>query len=210
MQHYFILALLWILWCFLHSILISRPVTRALQHKLGSLFRYSRLSYNLISGITLLPVLYFMYRIGGRTIILWQGPALFMRYLFIVTGLLLFWLGAKRFDMGQFMGFAQIRSSNTHSVLSGSDEITTDGILGVIRHPWYTGSVLLLWGQDMDMAKLITVVILTAYLVIGAFIEERKLVAEYGEAYIAYRQRVSMFIPVKWLSASIKKGGKAP
>lgn len=205
-----ILAVLWILWCFLHSFLISRSVTRTLQEKCGNRYRYYRLSYNLVSGITLLPVLYFMYRTGGKSLIIWQGYGAIVRYLLIATGLLLLWLGAKRFHMGHFMGLSQIRSTNTHSVLSGTDEITTDGILGVIRHPWYTGSIFLLWGQNMDTARLITVVILTAYLIIGAFIEERKLVAEYGKSYIDYKQRVSMFIPVRWLWGYIKKGGKAP
>jgi methanethiol S-methyltransferase len=36
---------------------------------------------------------------------------------------------------------------------------------------------------------------LTAYLFIGAYFEERKLVREFGEAYRGYQQRTPMFFP---------------
>jgi protein-S-isoprenylcysteine O-methyltransferase Ste14 len=33
----------------------------------------------------------------------------------------------------------------------------------------------------------------------GAFLEERKMLAEFGEEYIGYQRRVSMLFPFKWL-----------
>jgi protein-S-isoprenylcysteine O-methyltransferase Ste14 len=42
-------------------------------------------------------------------------------------------------------------------------------------------------------------VILSAYLLIGTLLEERKLVLEFGEKYKAYQRQVSMLIPLKWL-----------
>jgi hypothetical protein len=43
--------------------------------------------------------------------------------------------------------------------------------------------------------------VLSAYLVVGTLLEERKLVIEFGEESRRYQSRVSMFIPVKWLTA---------
>jgi len=34
---------------------------------------------------------------------------------------------------------------------------------------------------------------------VGTLLEERKLVHEFGDAYRAHQERVSMFVPLKWL-----------
>jgi protein-S-isoprenylcysteine O-methyltransferase Ste14 len=38
-------------------------------------------------------------------------------------------------------------------------------------------------------------IVLTIYLVVGAYYEERKLVREFGEAYTSYQQKTPMLIP---------------
>jgi hypothetical protein len=35
------------------------------------------------------------------------------------------------------------------------------------------------------------------------YLEEKKLIGEFGEKYIAYQKKVSMLIPYKWLKAKI-------
>jgi protein-S-isoprenylcysteine O-methyltransferase Ste14 len=48
----------------------------------------------------------------------------------------------------------------------------------------------------------LAVCILSVYLVLGAMLEERKIIAQYddsGGSYRRYRQRVSMLFPWKWL-----------
>jgi protein-S-isoprenylcysteine O-methyltransferase Ste14 len=69
------------------------------------------------------------------------------------------------------------------------------GILGRVRHPWYSGAILLLWFRSLDGAGLVTSLVLTAYLVAGTLLEERKLVMEYGEEYERYQREVPMLIP---------------
>ncbi len=64
--------------------------------------------------------------------------------------------------------------------------------------------MLLIWAGQMDVSTIIVNIILTAYLVIGTLLEERKLVREFGEEYRAYQKRVSMFIPFLWLRSKIK------
>jgi protein-S-isoprenylcysteine O-methyltransferase Ste14 len=46
---------------------------------------------------------------------------------------------------------------------------------------------------------LLTSMVITGYFIIGAFLEERKLLAEFGEEYIGYQRRVSMLFPFKWV-----------
>ena len=74
----------------------------------------------------------------------------------------------------------------------------TRGILEYVRHPWYTGGILLVWGfGDITDVSLVLKVILSSYFIIGTILEERKLVAEIGEPYREYCQRVPMLIPWK-------------
>jgi protein-S-isoprenylcysteine O-methyltransferase Ste14 len=39
--------------------------------------------------------------------------------------------------------------------------------------------------------------------VIGTFLEEQKLVLEFGDQYKVYQRQVSMFIPLKWLGSKL-------
>jgi len=73
----------------------------------------------------------------------------------------------------------------------------------VIRHPWYAGVVLLLWARDLDAAGLVVSGVLTAYVLVGTLLEERKLVHELGDVYRDYQKRVSMLVPLRWLRSRI-------
>ena len=55
----------------------------------------------------------------------------------------------------------------------------------------------------MDVSGIFVNVIFTAYLVAGTYLEERKLVREFGEKYLTYQKNVSMLIPYKWLKSKI-------
>ncbi len=72
------------------------------------------------------------------------------------------------------------------------------GILGYSRHPWYSGGIAFLWGAGPNSDVALPVkLILSAYLVIGTFLEEKRLQKELGAPYIAYCRTVPMLIPWK-------------
>jgi protein-S-isoprenylcysteine O-methyltransferase Ste14 len=89
--------------------------------------------------------------------------------------------------------------------------LTHRGILGAIRHPWYTGGLCILWVRPKDAASLVTSIMLSLYLVIGAYLEESKLLAEFGDEYRPYQREVSMFLPFRWVRARFaQRGGCSP
>ncbi|MEI6143491.1 MAG: hypothetical protein WCP85_29715 [Mariniphaga sp.] len=45
------------------------------------------------------------------------------------------------------------------------------------------------------MADIIVNLVLTVYIIIGTFLEEKKLVLEFGETYIQYQKEVPMIVP---------------
>ncbi len=60
--------------------------------------------------------------------------------------------------------------------------------------------LIFLWTGNLNIATLTTNLVLSAYIVVGTHLEERKLVIEFGDEYRRYQDQVSMFIPMKWLS----------
>ena len=67
---YALLALVWLVWCFCHSALISMRVTGYVKQRLGERFRYYRLAYNGFSLVTLIPVVLYADSIHSESLFL--------------------------------------------------------------------------------------------------------------------------------------------
>ena len=104
-----------------------------------------------------------------------------MGYAFVVTGLIMI-----------IKGWIKVYFS--------SNQLVTDGIYGVVRHPQYTGIVLAVFGQLVHWPTIPTLVlgpvIVLAYVHLARR-EEAQLIQRFGDAYLVYRQQVPMFFP-KW------------
>jgi protein-S-isoprenylcysteine O-methyltransferase Ste14 len=125
--------------------------------------------------------------------------------LLLKIAVLLFFAGARHYDMLQFLGLRQIRTGTSHSALTETGTLNTTGVLGITRHPWYLATIMLIWARGLDVSTLITNIIFTLYLIVGTALEERKLLIEYGEDYRRYQQKVSMLIPFKYLKSRIQR-----
>lgn len=65
-----------------------------------------------------------------------------------------------------------------------------------VRHPLYLFSILMIWScPDITADRLLFNVMWTAWIIAGAFLEERDLAACFGEAYRHYQRKVPMLIP---------------
>ncbi len=77
-------------------------------------------------------------------------------------------------------------------------ELVTSGLYGQIRHPLYLATILMLFALPMiyPFAKVLVYALsLIGYTIIGAHLEERKLIDYYGQEYIEYKQKVGFLMP---------------
>jgi protein-S-isoprenylcysteine O-methyltransferase Ste14 len=170
-----------------------------LEEQLPNGKKYYRMGYNIIALLTLLPVLLYTAKLRGPIIFAWGGGWRLLQVLVAVAGMGFLIAGARRYDIPQFLGIRQIQQESSCTVLTEDCNLDTGGVLGMVRHPWYSGGMLIVWARPLDMAAILTNIVITGYFFLGALLEERKLLVQFGRQYADYRQRVSMFFPVKWV-----------
>lgn len=200
---YIILALLVIAWCTLHSAMISISITGYIKKFFGPKYCFYRLFFNAIAILTLIPVALFAYSIRTQAIFRWNGYLRLGQVLILGIAVLLLYLGTRHYDVRQVLGIKQIRERTSNRAITNTGQLDTTGVLGITRHPWYLATMLLIWARQMDISAIIVNVILTAYLIVGTCLEEKKLVEEFGENYKNYQKKVPMLIPYEWLKERI-------
>jgi protein-S-isoprenylcysteine O-methyltransferase Ste14 len=76
-------------------------------------------------------------------------------------------------------------------------EFKTPSLYRWVRHPLYLGLLLAFWATPtMTLGHLLFAIANTGYILIGLSLEERDLLAVFGDQYRRYRQQVSMLVPL--------------
>jgi protein-S-isoprenylcysteine O-methyltransferase Ste14 len=187
----FLLILTIAIWGIVHSVLASTAVKDRLRRLLGDGFMKSyRLLYNLFAVISILPILFLMITLPDQP--LYQTPSPFSGLLRLGQGIsaLVLIVAVLQTDVLSFVGLRQLFAEERRGSLIVS------GLYHWVRHPLYTFSLLALWlSPNMSLNSFIVYVGLTLYILIGIIFEERKLVREFGDAYVQYRAVTPMLLP---------------
>jgi protein-S-isoprenylcysteine O-methyltransferase Ste14 len=188
-----ILTVFFVVWALVHSLLASLPCKNWARRVFGAgVDRWYRLAFNAFAAITILPIFPMLVFLPDRTLYVapvpWRwlmvgGQVLALAGLagsFLQTGLL------------YFLGLSQLFAQQPAQ--TGSLEVR--GLYCYVRHPIYSFGILLLWLTPAMTVNLLTVYILTTlYFYVGSLHEERRLLAEFGDAYQDYQQQVPRLIP---------------
>jgi protein-S-isoprenylcysteine O-methyltransferase Ste14 len=188
-------AILATVWCVLHSALITHTVRDRTRALFPRYHIYDRILYVLFSTASLALLFVWLRTLPQQVLWEWDGAWKWLRGLGLAEAAILFWLGSRSFNGSAFLGLTQIRNHLTERP-QAEPEFTQDGILGIIRHPWYTGTLIFLaFCLPVTDVNLIWRLIFAVYVLIGTELEERKLLRELGEPYAAYRRKVPRFFP---------------
>jgi protein-S-isoprenylcysteine O-methyltransferase Ste14 len=192
---YLLIASMWIAYCLLHSFLISTVLTDFLTRLLKDYYSFYRIFFVFISVALLIPLIKYTDQLDSNTIITYSPSLNIIHNMFILSSVSIFlWAFFIDYDSLSFFGIRQILNRKKKKI-NTSNDLKRNGLLGVVRHPMYFALIIYLWCQTFTAIDIIVNIMLTIYIIIGTMLEEKKLVLEFGDAYVKYQQEVPMLIP---------------
>lgn len=186
-----------ILWIILGAIfLIFTPFYRKSQRKPASVY----LAFVVAMAFEMFGIPMSMYILAwvfgskipegilwGHTLVPWIGHlGMYIGSILIIAGVTLVIFGWKEVYRRYWRA------------AEGEGELVTEGIYRWIRHPQYTGFMLITLGMLLDWATLPMLIMWPVMAILYyrlALHEEKEMQAQFGEAYATYRHSTGMFLP---------------
>ena len=202
-QNLALLSFYWLAYFALHSLLASLRAKRWVDARFPALIPLYRLAFNGLSVLLLLPILWQLFQHPGPMLWHWNGIWAWLANGLALAALAGFVISLKSYDSGEFIGLRQWTSRTRH--VEDQERFHLSWFHRHVRHPWYFFSLILIWTRDMDAAMLLSGVMLTLYLIVGSWLEERKLLVYHGTAYQRYMERVPGLFPLPGKSLSAEE-----
>jgi protein-S-isoprenylcysteine O-methyltransferase Ste14 len=177
----------------LHTLLASKKVKAFINNRFGSKTeQWYRLAYNLIAVFTLLPILLLPIIFPDKEIYRIHFPWIILTMAIQLSAVIFLFLGLRQTGITSFIGLRQLLLPEDIS----PPRLVTGGLYRYVRHPLYTAGLVFIWLIPIMTWNLLALIIgLSAYLIIGAYFEERKLLLDFGDAYADYRRHTPMLVP---------------
>jgi methanethiol S-methyltransferase len=175
-----------------HSLMVRRSFHRQVRSLLSA--QYGGALYTIASALVLL-VLVILWQRTSPALGTIEGLSRWLLHGLCLAGLAGFVWGARSLTSFDALGVRPI-IAHISGAPSPNPVLTVKGPYRWVRHPLYLGSLFLIWSSpEMTPDRLLFNGAFTIWIVIGAILEERDLVAQFGAAYVDYQRRVPMLIP---------------
>ncbi len=153
-----------------------------------------RSTYVLLSSLAMIALFIYWEPVGG---VVWNstGEVTYAIVTLYAIGWLVLLYTTFLIDHFDLFGLSQVWARFTGATLR-PPHFHTPSLYRHIRHPLYVGWLMIFWAAPtMTVAHFVFAVATTAYILLAIPLEERDLIAAYGERYIQYRRTTPMLIP---------------
>ena len=150
--------------------------------------------YSIVSGIALIVVV-LLWQTSGTVLFQIQGPLRLLPRIICLLGIIGFIWGVR--SLGTFDPFGLISiAAHLRGKQLRSPDLAVRGPYLWVRHPLYLFMLVIIWSvPGVNSDRLLFNVVWTFWIVIGSYLEEKDLVAEFGEKYRLYQKTVPMLFP---------------
>ncbi len=185
--------------CLIFFVQHSVMVRKSFRSKLTAIVpkRFHGALYTVASGISMLALVLFWQNFDYALININSVFRWIMHGVFIASMMGIMWglLSIRSFDafgirpIKTYIGVADKQTS----------QLSIKGPYKWVRHPMYFFIFFQIWIRpDITIERLLFNVFFTVWIVFGTYLEERDMVAEFGETYQNYQLEVPMLIPWKF------------
>jgi len=166
-----------------HSLLASPRFKSRIELLAGRILHGYRLTYNVLSMLMFVWVML----AWQSTKVLFVAPGVWSLVLHGIQFIIL-WAGLiclRQTDLGSFIGISPDRP-----------RMITTGCYRIVRHPLYLLGILFLLFNPVITTRWIVLSLITIpYFILGALLEEKRMIRELGEAYHKYQHEVPFIVP---------------
>lgn len=157
-----------------------------------------RSTYILFSSLALIALFWWWRPLGPM---LWNVDNEIARLgLYSLSGLgwLMVLTGTFMINHFDLFGLKQVWQYKHGADQADTPMFVTRALYRIVRHPLMLGFMIAFWATpSMSLGHLLFALMTTGYIVIAVkYLEERDLVAEFGDTYRSYQQRVPMLLPI--------------
>jgi methanethiol S-methyltransferase len=185
--------------CFLffiqHSLMLRKGFRKWLSGFISP--NYLGACYAIFSGLFLLVLMIFWQKSTSFRVEFDGASYWLMRALFFLS-IIGFFFTVRYLPPFDPLGIEEI-FSHLKGKTAKESFLTVRGTYQWVRHPIYFLSLLMIWSPvSVTTDRLLFNGLWTFWIIIGAFLEERDLIASFGDAYRNYQRNVPMLIPFMW------------
>lgn len=184
----------------IHSLTASLPFKRLILRIAGPRAETLYLPvYSLITVLTILPLVYLLYKNPGRILYKIRSP---WRWLMVGGQLIAAIIAPRAFQDAPHR--FKIRSQLSAPRTPEAGSLNIRGIYRWVRDPFLLSGLVMIWLTPIMTGNLLVIYLLTTiYLFLGSLHWETRLVAQFGNEYREYQKRVNRIIP--GLRGSVKE-----